>query len=144
MKRNKTALLLMEQLVMLLIFALAATVCLQAFVYAHRLSLDVEARDRAAELAQSVAETLRHTGGDFPGAARMLDAQQFDADSLRLELDADWAPAEDTARYVLGAGRQASDLPGLGRGQVWLRSEAEDRELLRLDITWQEVIPGES
>ncbi len=144
MRRGKTALLLMEQLVMLLIFALAATLCLQAFVYAHRLSLDVEARDRAAELAQSVAETLRHTGGDFPGAARMLDAQQFDEDSLQLDLGADWAPAEDTARYVLGAGRQASDLPGLGRGQVWLRSEAEDRELLRLDITWQEVIPGES
>ncbi len=144
MRRDKTALLLMEQLVMLLIFALAATLCLQAFVYAHRLSLDVEARDRAAELAQNVAETLRHTGGDFPGAARMLDAQQFDADSLQLELDADWAPVEDAARYVLGADRQASDLPGLGRGQVWLRNEAEDRELLRLDITWQEVIPGES
>ncbi len=143
MRRGKTALLLMEQLVMLLIFALAATVCLQAFVYAHRLSLDVEAQDRAAELAQSVAETLRHTGGDFPGAARMLDAEQFDETSLQLELGADWAPAEDTARYVLGASRQASDLPGLGRGQVWLRDAAEDRELLRLDITWQEVIPGE-
>ncbi len=143
MRRNKTALLLMEQLVMLLIFSLAATVCLQAFVYAHRLSSDVEARDRAAELAQNVAETLRHTGGDFPGAARMLDTQQFDADSLQLDLDADWAPAEDTARYVLGAGRQESDLPGLGRGQVWLRDAAEDRELLRLEITWQEVIPGE-
>ncbi len=144
MRRNKTALLLMEQLVMLLIFALAATVCLQALVHAHRLSLAVAARDRAGELAQSVAETLRHTGGDFPGAARMLDAEHFDEDSLQLDLGADWTPAEDTARYVLGAGRQASGLPGLGRGQVWLRDEAEDRELLRLDITWQEVIPGES
>ncbi len=144
MRRGKTALLLMEQLVMLLIFSLAATVCLQAFVYSHRLSLDVEAQDRAAELAQSVAETLRHTGGDFPGAARSLDVEHFDEDSLRLELGADWAPAEGAARYVLGASRQESGLPGLGRGQVWLRDEAEDRELLRLDITWQEVIPGES
>lgn len=144
MRRGKTALLLMEQLVMLLVFSLAATLCLQAFVHAHRLSLDVEARDRGAELIQSVAETLRHTGGDFPRAARGLGGEDLGADRLRLELDGDWAPVEGDPRYVLGADRQASDLPGLGRGRVWLRDEAEDRELLGLDITWQEVISGES
>ena len=32
MRHNKTPLLLMEQMIMLLVFALAAAICLQAFV----------------------------------------------------------------------------------------------------------------
>ncbi len=139
MRRGKTPLLLMEQLVMLLVFALAAALCLRAFVFSDRLSRQLEARDRAAELIQSVAETLRHTDGDFPRAAELLGAQHGDENSLMIDFGSDWAPAGETMRYTLGASRQDSGVPGLGRAQVWARDEETGQELLRLDIAWQEV-----
>ena len=48
--RSKAPLILMEQMVMLLVFALAAALCLQAFVKSDELSARGEARDRAAVL----------------------------------------------------------------------------------------------
>ena len=45
--RSKTPLAMMEQLLMLLVFALAALVCLQVFVFSGQTSRRNEARDRA-------------------------------------------------------------------------------------------------
>ena len=45
--KSKAPLMLMEQMVMLLVFALAAALCLQAFVKADEISKQAEARDRA-------------------------------------------------------------------------------------------------
>ena len=45
--RSKAPLLLMEQMVMLAVFALAAALCLQAFVKSDGLSGDSQDRDRA-------------------------------------------------------------------------------------------------
>ena len=70
--KSKAPLSLMEQMVMLLVFALAAALCLQAFVKSDRISRESEARDRAALLCQSVAEAVRHNGGDL-GAATTPD-----------------------------------------------------------------------
>ena len=51
--KSKAPLLLMEQMVMLLVFALAAALCLQAFVRSEAMSRESEARDHAAVLCQS-------------------------------------------------------------------------------------------
>ncbi len=118
--RSKAPLVMMEQMVMLLVFALAAALCLQA---------------------QTVAETLRSCGGDFAQAAELLGAEQYDEDSLMLDFAPDWTPAGETMRYTLGATRQESDVDGLGRAQVWVRDESGDgAELFRLDVAWQEVL----
>ena len=45
--RSKAPLVLMEQAVMVLVFALAAALCLRAFVWSDQLSRQNEARDRA-------------------------------------------------------------------------------------------------
>ena len=50
--KSKAPLALMEQMVMLLVFALAAALCLQAFVQSDRLSRESEARAHAAVLCQ--------------------------------------------------------------------------------------------
>ena len=60
--KHKPPLILMEQMVMLLVFALAAALCLQAFVKSDGLSKDSEVRDQAVTLCQNAAETLRHFG----------------------------------------------------------------------------------
>ena len=48
--RSKAPLVMMEQMVMLLVFALAAALCLQAFVQSDLLSKDIASRDRAITL----------------------------------------------------------------------------------------------
>ena len=53
-ERSKAPLALMEQIIMILVFALAAAVCLQAFVYANGLSTRGEKENIAAEHAQEV------------------------------------------------------------------------------------------
>ena len=52
--RSKTPLALMEQVIMVLVFALAAALCLRAFVLSDRISRDCEERDRAIMAAQTV------------------------------------------------------------------------------------------
>ena len=66
--KSKAPLMLMEQMIMLLVFALAAALCLQAFVKSEQLSSRSENRDRAVTIAQTAAETIRHCGGDMGNA----------------------------------------------------------------------------
>ena len=137
--KSKAPLLLMEQMVMLLVFALAAALCIQAFVKSDAISRTCEARDRAVVLCQNAAEAVRHSGGDFAAAAALLGADRHDQDSLSLDYDSQWNPAQDTMRYTLGVYRLDSGVAGLGKAEIWLRDEAEDVELLRMDVAWQVV-----
>ena len=57
--RSKAPLVLMEQLVMVLVFALAAALCVQVFVLSDQTSRSHEARDRAVVAAQNAAENLK-------------------------------------------------------------------------------------
>lgn len=65
--KNKASLMLMEQLVMILVFALCAALCLQCFVAADRISEETALRDEAVLLAQNTAESLK-TGHPIPDA----------------------------------------------------------------------------
>jgi hypothetical protein len=67
--RSKAPLVLMEQLVMVLVFALAAAVCVQAFALADRISRRSALQDAAAVTAQSMAEVWKAAGGDTAAAA---------------------------------------------------------------------------
>ena len=57
--KSKAPLALMEQLVMILVFALAAALCMQVFVRAQEISLETARRDEAVVLAQNGAELLK-------------------------------------------------------------------------------------
>ena len=57
--KSKATLFLMEQLVMLLVFALAAALCLGIFVRADRISAETKERDEAVILACNAAEMLK-------------------------------------------------------------------------------------
>lgn len=68
--RSRAPLALMEQTVMVLIFALAAALCLRAFALADGISRRVEATDRAVLWAESAADTLKAREGDLSGPQR--------------------------------------------------------------------------
>lgn len=57
--RSKSPLALMEQVIMVLIFALAAAICVQAFVTARSLSIQSKTKDKAMEICQNVAEEYK-------------------------------------------------------------------------------------
>lgn len=68
--KNRTPLMLTELLIMLLVFALAAGLCLRAFLWADSTSARSAALDRALTAAQNGAELTRHYAGDLDTAAR--------------------------------------------------------------------------
>lgn len=57
--RNKASLSLMEQLVMILVFSLAAALCLGVFARADQISKTTQHRETAAQIAQNGAELLK-------------------------------------------------------------------------------------
>ena len=73
--KSKAPLALMEQMVMVLIFALAAALCLQAFALSDRMSRGSELRDGAVILAQNAAEVCKAGGGDWELLEQMLGGE---------------------------------------------------------------------
>ena len=144
--KSKAPLLLMEQMVMLLVFALAAALCLQAFVKSDGLSERGERRDRAVTAAQTAAEAVRHCKGDLTRTAALLGVEQHgNSEALLVAYDRDWNIAQETMRYHLGVVLEDSGVDGLGKAQIWVRDESVEEsgaELLRFDVMWQEEVSG--
>ena len=63
--KNKTPLVIMEQTIMILVFALAAAVCMRVFVYSDNLSRYNGQRDDAVIIAQNAAEMLKRSNGEL-------------------------------------------------------------------------------
>lgn len=114
--KDKTSLLLLEQLVMVLVFALAAALCLQAFVRADTISRETARREEAVILAQNAAELLKAQAGD------PTQAQALGGDGFRVEIT-----------------RRTAPVPGLGQARIEVFYESE--LLFTLNAGWQEEIP---
>ena len=113
--KHKSSLLLMEQLIMLLVFALAAVLCLQIFIKADTLSRETEGQDRAVVLAQNAAALLKASGGDI---AR---AEALGSDGYEVEIT--FLPAAS------------------GLEAVQIQVFYEGAPLFALDTGWQEANP---
>ena len=144
--KSKAPLLLMEQMVMLLVFALAAAICLQAFVKSDGLSGDSEDRDRAVTLCQNAAETIRWFGGDIVSeeAAEKL-GYRYDKGVMYQEFDEDWNPA-DYGVYRLEASGIPADvsgdrIPELRKAHVCVAkgyNAGQELEILfEIEVAWQ-------
>ena len=125
--KNKSPLMLMEQILMVLVFSLAAAFCLRAFILSETLSVRNQLESDAALLAQNAVETLKGCGGDFEEAAALLGGH-CDGES--------WTMSEDG--FTLTVKREESAVAGLGKAQVDVAS-AEGEHLFALTAAWQEV-----
>ena len=119
--RIKTPLVLMEQLVMVLVFAMAAAICLQVFSLSDRLSKENEARAEAALLAQNTAEELKSSYGEA-----LLDWEEVDGRYF-MEEDGDRVQVQTAETEI--SGLQKVKL------QVW----QEEEVLFEIPVAWQEV-----
>lgn len=116
--RNKTSLILMEQLAMVLVFALVSAMCLQIFVFSDRLSKDQEAKANAALIAQNTAELLKNRG------------------SARSETSEESGWWMEDGMYVQ-IYEEKTEIPGL----VCARIAVSDgtKTLFEIPVAWQEV-----
>lgn len=123
--RGKTPLVIMELVIMLLVFALAAAMCLGAFVLADSISSESELRDEAAARAQNCAELLRHSGGDFEWTAEKLGGE-CDGSALTAEY-----PELSLCAEMSESGHEL-----LGKAHISVSDEA-GQEIFSLDCAWQ-------
>lgn len=138
--RNRTSLVLMEQLIMVLVFALAAALCLQVFVRADRISRETGRRDLAVSLAQNAAETLKACRGDLEEAARILQGSK-EQEGCMVYYDQTANPVKEGAQwqYRLEIAGMDADKAGLGQARVQVFFHGEEEALFSLTVAWQEV-----
>ena len=133
--RSKAPLSVIEQLIMLLIFALAAAVCLRAFAWADAASRHSSDCDRALIEAQSAASVIRQTGGDVDAAAALWGGRVRDGCWL-IAYDAHWNRTDGEGDMVLKVTPADTRIALLGRAGVSVERKGE--WLAGLDVLWQE------
>lgn len=135
--KNKAPLALMELLIMLLVFALAAALCLQAFSTARQTSLENELRDSALLHAQNAAELVKYHHGDFSAAKEHFGGSAEDR-RWTVSFDKNWSITSAEGLYRLEAVREDSDIPLLGMATISVTDSAGN-VLCSLPLAWQEV-----
>ena len=135
--KSRAPLALMEQTVMVLIFALAAALCLRAFALADGISRQVEATDRAVLWAESAADTLKAREGDLSRAAAELGGE-VDGQRWTILLDENWQETAGESAYTLTVQPVESNQPLLGRAQIDVAEKNGD-SLFSLEVCWQEA-----
>lgn len=145
--KRKAPLSMMELMVMIAVFALAAALCLQAFVKSDQMSRRVEARDTAAILCQSVAELVQYEKGDLPLALERVtgvEAAQRSGFGYFVSYDSDWKIIEGAgaAAYTLRVMETDSGAQGLGKALVeaFLWSKGEMESLFSIQVSWQKEV----
>ena len=136
--RSKAPLVLMEQMVMILVFALAAALCVQVFVLSDQTSRNNEARAQALTAAQSAAETLKHYDGDYETAAQKLGGS-WNGGVWEFFCDEDWNVTGNTnAAYHVRVTPVDSGHALLGNAEIAVCTTAGE-QLCSLPVAWQEV-----
>ena len=136
--KSKAPLALIEMSVMVLVFALAAAVCVGIFARADRISRNCAERDRAVTIVQSAAETVRHCGGDLEAAAVILGGRT-DGESLSVEYGADWEQTVQDSEYRLEITETESGRDFLGTAEIRVLRTADGTELFALTAAWQKA-----
>ena len=140
--KNKAPLALMEQLIMILVFALAAALCLRLFVYSDQVSVNGAARDQAAAVVQNAAETLKMSGGSMEALVQHIGGGA-DADGWRMGYDSSWQETDEKRPAFVVKVQPAEDGdPLLGSAEVSAHT-AGCKALFKVTVCWQEESNGQ-
>ena len=135
--RSKAPLTLIEQAIMLVVFGLAAVLCLQAFVWADSASKDISGRDKALIQAQNAAEVLKSCCGDM-GKAADIYGGAWDGCIWEVYYDADWKQTPAESAYRLTVMQKEPNLRYLGAAEVSVKRG--DVQLAQLNVAWQREV----
>lgn len=134
--RSKTPLALMEQVIMVLVFALAAALCLRAFVLSDRISHACEERDRAVMAVQTVAETLKLCRGDLEETERIAESA---LDNVDVVSRYDGQNGADSASDLIVSISPAESGAALMSCAEITAFNSKGETVLTLTAAWQEV-----
>ena len=135
---TKAPLALIELLIMLFIFILAAGLCLRTFAAAHQCSLDNLERDAAVLQAQNAAEIFKSAKGDPLQAISFLGGH-WEENCWIIHYDSDWNITESESHYSLYLHCQENSSAFLGQAQVSVLAD-DDTVLISFPLAWQEAI----
>lgn len=133
--KDKSYLILTEQLCMILVFALAAALTLQGFALSGEMTRDSRTLENAVFAAQNMAELLKQSGGDLAYAAEMLGGET-DGDARRVIC------TDEESGITLTAELSDTENPLLASAQI--RAEADGETVYSLRVCWQRRDPLET
>ena len=135
---SKAPLALMEQIIMLLVFALSAALCLQVFALSGKISHGMEDRAYAVTEVRNAAESIKIFDGDFEKHAEMFGGTTENG-TWKAFYDEDWKTvSEEEAVYIVEAVPAETENPLLGAAKI-SAFEKNGKELFALEVAWQEV-----
>ena len=136
MRSSKSALFLMELIIVIAFFALASAVCMRLFVHAHLVSKQSADLNMAVGAAQSAAECLRAADGDLERMTKLIPgAQKLGENEMQVLYGKNWEPGGGDYRLSLYLTREG----GIVTGRIYVRGAA-DEELYSLLV--DKYIPG--
>lgn len=139
--RNKAPLVLMEQTVMVLVFALAAAICVRAFALSDSISKTTAARDAAVLRSESAAEIYKEFRGDGASAVKRYGGSAANG-VWTVYWDADWkqVQSEAGAAYrmkIQSKGTRQARMEGAEVTVVSLGKKG--KTLVSFPLAWQEA-----
>jgi len=103
--RSKSTLFLIEQLIVIAVFAVCATACIKIVTSAYFYAVESRDVSNAILVAESGADSFKAVSGDFGSAAALLGGIAINRDGATVLLvyyDENWqVSGEETAEYVL-------------------------------------------
>lgn len=133
--KSKAPLVMMEQIVMVLIFALAAALCLQTFVLSGKISNKTKEKNSAVILAQNVAETMKQSG--LSGCLeRYNPAWEDKGGKLYFDADRNLIAGEESATFILTVTYEEPEALPVWQAEISCAT-AEGEELVRLSVAGQ-------
>ncbi|MCL2819833.1 MAG: hypothetical protein FWD38_03250 [Oscillospiraceae bacterium] len=117
--RSKSTLFLIEQLIVIAVFAICAVACISILTASYFYANDSSALSHAIIKAESGAEVFKITGTDFSAAAEILDgtvtSKSLGADGvsvIAVYYNSSWqTSSEDNASYVMNLIIEAAQGP---------------------------------
>ena len=136
--RSKAPLVMMEQIIMVLIFALASALCVQMFVLAENLSKRTEAQNRAVVEVQNAAESIKAKG--LEAYVQEKEAEQI-KDGFMLFFDASWnrVSEQEQAVYHIKICPYNSDSEYVWSMDI-VATEKDGEELFRVPVAGQKEV----
>lgn len=142
-KRSRSTLFLMEQLIVILVFAVCTAACVKIFVDSHLTAVDSRDTRNAIIIAESAAECYKASNGDLISTALLLGAKESsDKGLIILYFDSNRQIVDvEEAVYVLELSSKVADnstslhvceisVSRIGGNELFFLSVAANREVV--------------
>ena len=135
--KNKVFLPLIEQMCMILLFAVVSAICIRGFTLAKSISAEHRVQDRAVVEVQNVAELIKGCAGDLVHASQIYGGVAAEEEwSVYYGVSWEFVSDKKEAEYQLNVKKSRHSSLPLGEATVELLDG--ETVVFSLDVAWQE------